>query len=170
MIAKPTKFSAYLSACCLLFGFATGVPASQTVANEGAPSTPDLSQVKGEWAGTVEALKDYTAAQRDRAVARVKQTLDAMDTRIERLETRIEQQWDSLSESARETREATLRTLRKQRNEVAEWYGAMKHSSTSAWGTVKQGFIKSYGVLSDSFDKAWREYGDHEDETDTETP
>jgi len=165
MIVEHMKSRICLLVCCLLLVPAAGVMAGETAGNETTADTPDLGQVKREWADTVEALKGYTAAQRDAAVARAKQTLDAMDTRIEQLESRLRQQRDKLTESARETQEATLRTLRTQRNEVAEWYGAMKHSSASAWGTVKQGFIDSYDVLSDSFSKAWSEFGDHEDET-----
>ena len=165
MIVIPAYFRTYLLACCLLLVPATGVPASHTAADEDATGNPGLSQVKSEWADTIDALKSYSSAQRDTAVARAKQILDAMDTRIEQLETRIERQRDNLTESARESREATLRTLRTQRNEVAEWYGAMKHSSASAWESVKQGFIESYSVLSDSFGKAWSEFGNHEDET-----
>jgi flagellar motility protein MotE (MotC chaperone) len=165
MIVEHMKSAICLLFCCLLLVPAAGVMAGETAGNKTTADTPDLGQVKREWADTVEALKGYTAAQRDAAVARAKQTLDAMDTRIEQLESRARQQRDKLTERASETQEATLRTLRTQRNEVAEWYGAMKHSSASAWDTVKQGFINSYGVLSDSFSKAWSEFGDHEDET-----
>lgn len=164
MTVEHMKSGIYLLVCCLLLVPAPGVMAGEA-GNETTADTPDLGQVKREWADTVEALKGYTAAQRDAAVARAKQTLDAMDTRIEQLESRIRQQRDKLTGSASETQEATLRALRTQRNEVAEWYGAMKHSSASAWDTVKQGFIDSYGVLSDSFSKAWSEFGDHEHET-----
>ena len=54
-----------------------------------------------------------------------------MDRHIEQLESRTRQEWDSLNQEARETRETALRALRKQRNEVAEWYGSMKYSSAN---------------------------------------
>jgi hypothetical protein len=48
--------------------------------------------------------------------------------------------------------------LRKQRNEVAEWYGGLKHSASNAWEDVKKGFLKSYQALRDTFDKAHSEF------------
>jgi len=141
--------------CCLL------LPAvNATAAEDNSARATDLEQVKREWAETVTALGDYSAAQRDAALARVEQTLDAMDERIEQLEGTTRQQWGKLTRSARQAREQTLRTLRTQRNQAAEWYGAMKHSSAGAWDTVKQGFIDSYATLSDSFRSAWHEFGD----------
>jgi len=154
-----------LLVCCLVLVPMTGLAADHSGADERSTDTTDFDQVKREWAETLDALKNYSAAQRDSAVASAEQTLDAMDRRIELLETRTRQQWDKLTQSARESRETTLHTLRMQRNQVAEWYGGMKHSSVNAWESVKQGFIDSYVVLSDSFRKAWNELDDDEDET-----
>ncbi len=151
----------YRTPICILAGWlllgAGAAPAASPGAEDASAGT-DLSEVKREWAETVEALKSYSATQRDAAVSKAAQTLKAMDRRIEQLEVRTGQQWDKLSSSAREARQATLRSLRAQRNQVAEWYGAMQHSSASAWGSVKQGFIDSYAVLSDSFAKASDEF------------
>lgn len=122
-------------------------------------------QLKRECAETVDALKQYSAAQRDVAVDKAEQTLEAMDRRIEQLEARTRQQWGKLTQSAREARETTLQRLRVQRNQAAEWYGGMKHSSAGAWESVKQGFIDSYAVLSDSFRKARDEFGDDDSQT-----
>jgi TolA-binding protein len=163
MISAPYRAPTCILACWLLLG-----PGAAAAVGSGAEHTSpgtDLSEVQREWAETVEALKSYSATQRDAAVSKAEQTLQAMDRRIEELEARTGRQWDELSDSAREARQATLRTLRAQRNQVAEWYGAMKHSSASAWGAVKQGFIESYGTLSDSFAKAWNEFDSDEQAT-----
>ena len=53
---------------------------------------------------------------------------------------------------------ATLDALRRQRNELAEWYGGLKHSSAESWEQVKAGFVKSYEVLRESFAKARKEF------------
>jgi flagellar motility protein MotE (MotC chaperone) len=162
MIIKRARIGIYLLVCCLVLNPATGIAADQTTADDSPEDSADLDQVKREWAETVDALKHYSAAQRDAAVDRAEQTLDAMDRRIEQLEARTRQQWGKLTQSAREAREATLQRLRMQRNQAAEWYGGMKHSSAGAWESVKQGFIDSYAVLSDSFRKARDEFGDDE--------
>jgi TolA-binding protein len=163
MISAPFRSPTCILACWLLLG--SGVTVAASPGTEDASAGTDLSDVKREWAETVEALKSYSATQRDAAVSEAAQTLKAMDRRIEQLEDRTEQQWDKLGHSAREARQATLRSLRAQRNQVAEWYGAMKHSSASAWGSVKQGFIDSYAVLSDSFARAWNEFDSDEQTT-----
>jgi len=160
MIMQQTVRTGLL-AIGFLLGSMTAVAASQTSTGSNPADSADLSALKREWAETVETLKGYTAAQRDMAAARAKQGLDAMDRHIEQLESRTQQEWDSLSQQARESQEATLRKLRKQRNDAAEWYGGMKHSSAGAWETVRQGFIDSYGVLNDAFSKAWREVETH---------
>ena len=162
MIIKRARIGIYLLVGCLVLNPLTGIAADQTTADDSLEGSADLDQVKREWAETVDALKHYSAAQRDAAVDRAEQTLDAMDRRIEQLEARTRQQWGKLTQSAREAREATLQRLRMQRNQAAEWYGGMKHSSAGAWESVKLGFIDSYAVLSDSFRKARDEFGDDE--------
>lgn len=155
---------------CLLLGSLTlgalpAVSADEAAQADGAEGSAGLDQVKHEWGEAVEVLGNYSAAQRDAAVASAERTLTAMDQRIERLEARTRQQWGKLTQSAREARELTLRKLRAQRNQVAEWYGGMKHSSAGAWESVKQGFIDSYAVLSESFSAAREEFGDDSEES-----
>ena len=112
-------------------------------------------------AKTVQALKtigSYTAEQRDEAVGKAKETLDALDTRIDQLESRFNQDWDHMDQTARTKGRQTLAILRKQRTEAAEWYGALKHSSGKAWEDVKSGFLESYQKLQGAFDKAAKEF------------
>jgi TolA-binding protein len=165
MIVQHTGMRTVLIGICLMLGTVAAFAATPPSSGSESPDSADLSTVKREWAETVTALTSYTAAQRDMAVARARQELDSMDRHIEQLESRTRQEWDSLNQEARETRETALRALRKQRNEVAEWYGSMKYSSADAWDSVRQGFIDSYGVLNDAFSKAWREFEDHPEET-----
>jgi TolA-binding protein len=165
MIIKRATTGTWLLICWLVLAAATGTAADQTAADESATSRADLDQLKRESAETIDALKQYSAAQRDVAVDKAEQTLEAMDRRIEQLEARTRQQWGKLTQSAREARETTLQRLRVQRNQAAEWYGGMKHSSAGAWESVKQGFIDSYAVLSDSFRKARDEFGDDDSQT-----
>lgn len=165
MIVQHTGMRTGLIAICLMLGTLAAVAAGSPSAGSESSDSADLSTVKREWADTVTALKGYTAAQRDMAVARARQELDTMDRHIEQLESRTQQEWGSLNQEAREARETALRTLREQRNEAAEWYGGMKHSSAGAWESVKQGFIDSYGVLNNAFSKAWSEFETHPAET-----
>ena len=77
---------------------------------------------------------------------------------IEVLQEQTVDEWESLSAETREARLEALRALVKQREEMAEWYGGMKHSSSQAWGEVREGFIGAYGVLQDAWVDAVEEF------------
>jgi hypothetical protein len=99
-------------------------------------------------------IKDYTVAQRDEATKSAKAALDDMDAGIRRLERKLEREWDQMDAAARKKARATLDALRRERNELAEWYGGLKYSSAEAWDEVKSGFAKSYDDLKGAFGKA----------------
>ncbi|HLQ01398.1 MAG TPA: hypothetical protein VK143_03770 [Burkholderiales bacterium] len=103
---------------------------------------------------TGQAIKNYTVAQRDEAVKKAKAALDDMDRRIGRMERKLDGEWDRMDQAARKKARATLNALRRERNEVAEWYGGLKHSSAESWEQVKAGFVKSYEVLKESLARA----------------
>jgi hypothetical protein len=93
-------------------------------------------------------------AQRDEATKSAKAALDDMDAGIRRLERKLEREWDQMDAAARKKARATLDALRRERNELAEWYGGLKYSSAEAWDEVKSGFAKSYDDLKGAFGKA----------------
>ena len=88
----------------------------------------------------LQALQGYAADQRDEAVRKTKTALDNLDSRIDALETSIDSNWDRMDKAAREKARANLKALRKQRTELAEWYGSLKSSSADAWEHAKKGF------------------------------
>jgi paraquat-inducible protein B len=103
---------------------------------------------------TGQAIKNYTVAQRDEAIKKAKAALDDLDVRIGRMERKLDNEWDRMDQAAHRKARATLNALRRQRNEAAEWYGGLKHSSAESWEQVKAGFVKSYEALKESFTKA----------------
>lgn len=117
-----------------------------------------IHEVKQEMEEAANVIKNYSIAQRDEAVKVAKSTLDDLDAGIERLEDRLDEKTDRMDQAARQKARATLKALRKERNEVAEWYDSMQHSSTEAWQEIKTGFLKSYEILQQSFDKAQQEF------------
>ena len=127
--------------------------AAQTATNQ-----TTAADVKKKVAEAAEAIKNYSVDQRDEALKKAKMALDELDAGIDRMESQLNQQWDRMDQSARKQATATLKTLRKQRNEVAEWYGGLEHSSSNAWEDVKKGFIRSYGELREAFEKAKNEF------------
>ena len=117
-----------------------------------------IKDVKEKTEGAVQAIKDYSVNQRDEAVKKAKAAMDELDVRINSMESQLDKKWAQMDQSARKKVRETLTVLRKQRNEAAEWYGGLKHSSSKAWEDVKKGFLKSYQELRDSLDKARSEF------------
>ena len=125
-------------------------------AAEGSGSTvKDVTRKTGE---TGRAIKDYTVAQRDDAIRQAKAALDDADARIRRMERKLDSEWDKMDQTARKKSRAALNALHRERDELAEWYGGLKHSSAESWEQVKSGFVKSYEVLRQSFAKARKEF------------
>ena len=138
-----------------------GIPpisfADQTSTNTATDKTATM-KIKEEGTDVARTIKNYTVKQRDEAVRKAKEAFADLDTRIDHMESRFDKRWNQMDESARKKARATMHSLRKQRTEVAEWYGSLKHSSSAAWKDVKTGFSKSYEDLKATFMKAEREY------------
>ncbi|GJL79190.1 MAG: hypothetical protein NPINA01_21790 [Nitrospinaceae bacterium] len=112
------------------------------------------SQVKKEVQEATESIKKFSVEQRDEAVKNMKSTLDKMDQRIERMESDLNKKWGDMTASARVKKQKSIRALKKKRNEVAEWYGGLKHGSANAWEEIKTGFSNAYQALGDAMSKA----------------
>jgi BMFP domain-containing protein YqiC len=121
-------------------------------------SAEKTKEVKEKVAEAAEAIKNYSFDQRDEAIMKAEAALADLDARIDRMESRLNKKWDQMDQSARKKAIKTLTALRKQRNEVADWYGGLKHSSRNAWEDVKKGFLKSYQQLRDAFDRAHSQF------------
>lgn len=106
---------------------------------------------------TGKAIGSYTIAERDQAIKSAQAALADADARLRRMERKVDAEWDKMDAAARRKARATLNTLHKERDELAEWYGGLKHSSAEAWDEVKSGFVKSYETLKQSFTKAGKD-------------
>ena len=105
-----------------------------------------------------EAIKNYTVAQKDEALKSAKTTLEDLDARIVHMEDRLDKQWNQMDSAARDTARASIRNVREQRTEVADWYGQLKQSSAVAWERVRRGFSDSYEALRTSVEKVQKEF------------
>jgi len=117
-----------------------------------------INEVKQETQEAIQALKAYSVDQRDEAVKKTKATLDKLDSRIDALETRVDNNWDNMNAAARKKYRTALKSLRKQRTELAEWYGGMKSSSADAWEDIKKGISDAYTAFYDAWEKAEGEF------------
>jgi phosphomevalonate kinase len=128
--------------------FAQQAPADRTT----------MGDVRKEMKEAAIVIKNYSVGQREEAAEQIKLTLDNLDANIQRLENRLDEKADRMDRAVRQKARLTLETLRKQRNQVAEWYGGMQHSSNEAWQEIKKGFLKSYEALADAVAKAEKEF------------
>ena len=126
-----------------------------------ATSTDKTSteEVKQETQNFLQTLKAYTADQKDEAIRKARTALDNLDKRIDALEARVDESWDKLNKDSRQKARDSLKALRKQRNQVAEWYGVLKSSTGSAWEHMKKGFSDAYKALGDAWEKSEKEFG-----------
>jgi hypothetical protein len=131
-------------------------PLSHAAQNESNKTS--AMEVRQEVADAADAIKDYGADKRDEAAAKARAALDELDGHIDDIEKRIDKNWDKMDQAAREQARDTLSALRKQRVEVAEWYGSLKNSTAEAWGHMKQGFSSAYQSLRRAWEKAEKEY------------
>ncbi|MFO7604729.1 MAG: hypothetical protein R6W72_00310 [Desulfurivibrionaceae bacterium] len=125
-----------------------------------AANDKSLKEVRKGTRELLQTLKSYSAKQRDKAIKESRAALKDLDGRIESLEEHIDKNWDEMDKAARQKARASLKTLRTQRNKVAELYGAMKNSSAEAWDNMKEGFSDGYQELYDTYQElydAWKE-------------
>lgn len=158
MINNPTKTTVLATA--ILVALSSLANAAGHDAGKMPKDQTTAEEVRQEVADAAVAIRDYTADKRVEAAAKAKAGLDAIDARIEALQERIEKRWEKMDEAAREKARASLRTLQRERVEVAEWYGGLKNSSAGAWEHMKAGFSSAYGSLRGAWQKAEQEYAD----------
>jgi len=118
---------------------------------DGKATAKDISKKAGD---TASAIGKYTIQQRDEALKSAKAALDEADARMRSLERKLEREWDQMDQAARKKARAAMSELRKERDEAAEWYGGLKHSSAESWEDVKTGFVTSYERLKASVARA----------------
>ncbi|HET7200450.1 MAG TPA: hypothetical protein VFI80_06520 [Burkholderiales bacterium] len=106
---------------------------------------------------TARAVKNYTVQQRDEAIKSAKSALDDLDARLRSLDRKVDREWDKMDQAARKKARTAQGALRRERDDVAEWYGGLKHGSAESWEEVKDGFVKSYEALKKSFVKTRKE-------------
>lgn len=121
-------------------------------------SNTSIEEVKKETRHLLQTIGSYSADQKDEAIQKAKESLDRVDKRIDMLEERIDTDWDNMKTAARNEARENLKILRKQRNEVAEWYGSMKTSSGDAWNHVKNGFSDAYQALENAWEESEKEF------------
>jgi len=145
-------YSSSLAACCTFVIFVSC--AAVALAGMTQSDRTKAEEVRKEVNDALQAIGSYSAEQRDAAVTKAKDAMAKTDARIEELQQKMDQDWQQMSQDARKKARETMNNLQKQRAEIAEWYGGLKHSSANAWEEIKKGFSKSFADLEKSLEKA----------------
>jgi len=116
------------------------------------------SDVKKEALETYDAFKRYTLEQRDKAIEAADKKLAVIDENLDAIQKDIDKRWQAMGDAARTKNRDMIRKLNKERENVAEWYGGMRHSSAEAWEDVKKGFAESYDRLERAFAEARQDF------------
>jgi len=137
------------------------VAAQVVLAPLAIPAEPATSKVTAKDVSkkadeTARAVGKYTIQERDEALKSAKAALDDVDARMRALDRKVDREWDRMDQTARTKARSAQNALRRERDDVAEWYGGLKHSSAESWDEVKTGFVSSYQKLKASFAKAAR--------------
>ncbi|WP_446008468.1 hypothetical protein [Candidatus Electrothrix sp.] len=125
-------------------------------------SNTSMEEVKKESQDLLKTIGSYTADKKEEALEKTKEGLTKLDKRINALEKSVDKNWDTMSKAARKKSRENLRELRKQRNQVAQWYGSMKASSADAWDHMKEGFSDAYKALENAWEKSEKEFRSNE--------
>lgn len=124
--------------------------------NESAGETSDEAQstasatgerLQRESAEALDALQAYTAEQKQQAGATAQELINRLETRIQRLRTGLNEQWDELDKAAREQQQAAIDELARRRDQLKDTYKQLQSNSGSAWQELKGGFVRSYREL-----------------------
>ena len=140
-----------LSACTVA---AQVVLAPLAIPAEPATSKMTAKDVSRKADENARAVGKYAIQERDEALKSAKAALDDVDGRMRALDRKVDREWDGMDQAARTRARSAESALRRERDEVAEWYGGLKHGSAESWDEVKTGFVSSYEKLKASFTKA----------------
>jgi replicative DNA helicase len=135
----------------LLVTVLLAVPAAW--AADSGPAVIPSEDVRREVREALNKIAQFGVEKRNEAVATAREALAKTDMTIEQVEERADRNWDKMDAAARKRARENLKALHKERTELAEWYGGLKHSSAQAWEEIKKGFAKSYSKLEKSLEK-----------------
>jgi len=141
----------YVIPMTIIAGLMGAVPAAHVQA---ASDNTTVEDVKHETRDMVEKLQAFGAEQRDEAIDEIDDGLSYLDGRIDALQARIEDEWDDMSDAARENARDTLDALKEQRVEVATWFERLKDSTADTWDDARDGVSDAYQELADGWSDA----------------
>ena len=141
------------AAMVVLFA-AVGTFATQAVAQQKNQSDMSSTEVQSEIAEALNAIKTYGYQERDQALKKADQLLLKLDTRIDAQEAQMREDWQDMTETAREKASKSLERLKLSRDKLGTQYETLTQGSEAAWDELKDGFYNAYDELRAAWDNA----------------
>lgn len=113
-----------------------------------------VEEVQAEFSEAFESIGQYSAEQRDEAMAALNDTLEQVDAQIEETEQAVRNNWSEMSQATREQTAETMRTLRERRNQLSQAIGALSQGAGTAWDDLMQGVRNGWNDLQLAWDDA----------------
>ena len=135
--------------------FATALAMSSPMASatDQTSDTVDTADVRAEIAESVDAIGDYTAEQRDVAVAAAEKTLADIDAALDRFENNVRENWNEMNEEAKADARTAMEKIRQQRNEMADKISALEGGANDTWDGLVEGVSDAWTDL----EAAWED-------------
>jgi hypothetical protein len=112
-----------------------------------------IEDVKKDTQSLLKSINSYTVDKKDEAVQKAKEGLSKLDKLIASQQAKLDKNWDSTNDTARQKAADNLTALREQRDQLSTWYNSMKTSSVDTWDRMKKGYSDAYHAL----EKSWGE-------------
>ncbi|MFT6201979.1 MAG: hypothetical protein ACJAZJ_001167 [Candidatus Endobugula sp.] len=112
-----------------------------------------IEDVKKDTQSLLKSINSYTVDKKDEAVQKAKEGLSKLDKLIASQQAKLDKNWDSTNDTARQKAADNLTALREQRDQLSTWYSSMKTSSVDTWDRMKKGYSDAYHAL----EKSWGE-------------
>lgn len=152
MQQKQSRTGLLLStATALCFGL---LAVSGPAQSQQSDDSTTFEDVQAEFSEAFESIGQYSAQQRDEAMAALDDTLEQVDARIEETEEAVRNNWSEMSQAAREQTAETMRNLRERRNQLSEATGALSQGAGTAWDDLMEGVRNSWNDLQLAWDDA----------------
>ncbi|MFP1677162.1 hypothetical protein ACLD02_00615 [Alloalcanivorax sp. C16-2] len=124
-------------------------------ATDGVPNIkqPDQENIQTQMRDTWETIKQFSADQKDQALAALRHAMDALDEDIDQASERIDENWQDMSQDARLKKQEALSELKEQRETLQTRYQQLEASSGDNWEAAKARFGGAWESTKDAWSK-----------------
>ncbi|TSJ68552.1 hypothetical protein [Marinobacter vulgaris] len=99
-------------------------------------------------------LTDFSSERRERLMTDIEEVLGAIEARIETLDSRLQDNWNSADRLERAQAQTAVAALRRERSRVMEWRQRMQDSTDVTWASMKDGFNDAFDELVEAWQSA----------------